>query len=114
MLNVAEFRRPGAPVRINLERTQTTAIGQRGTRIVQLPAPMACDPDRRAIQRLKDIQTSSKLTIDHAIATLEQIHRQLRVMIQKIADASARATLETGLNRIEQDLELAKLKSSSL
>ncbi|MBB4264067.1 hypothetical protein [Bradyrhizobium sp. CIR3A] len=36
---------------------------------------------------------------------------EIRATIQKDCDASARAKLETGLNLIEQDLKLAKLKS---
>ncbi|UQR61228.1 hypothetical protein LRP30_30305 [Bradyrhizobium sp. C-145] len=79
------------------------------TLIVALP--MARHPGRRADQRLETVQANAKLTIDHAIATLEQNHRQIRATIQKDCDASARAKLETGLNLIEQDLKLAKLKS---
>jgi len=112
MLNVVEFRRPSASVRVNLEQAQTTVIGKCDTPVV--PLPTACDPGRRANQRLKTAPAKAKLTIDHAIATLEQNHRQIRAAIQKIGDASARTKLETGLNLIEQDLKLAKRKSSSL
>ncbi|MGV7219190.1 hypothetical protein [Bradyrhizobium sp. UFLA05-112] len=114
MLNVVEFRRPDAPVQVDRGPTRINVTGKRGARIVQLRVPMACDPDRRTDQRLESVQANAKLTIDHAIATLEQNHHQMRAVIQKIGDASARAKLEAALNLIEQDLELAKLKSSRL
>ncbi|MCA1414640.1 MULTISPECIES: hypothetical protein [Bradyrhizobium] len=114
MPNVVEFRRPSAPVRATLEAAETTVLGKCDTPVV--PFPMACDSGRCANPnpRLKSIQANAKLTIDHAIATLEQTHRQIRAAIQKIGDASAGANLETSLDLIERNLELAKLKSSCL
>ncbi|MDI3567370.1 hypothetical protein [Bradyrhizobium sp. Arg816] len=108
MLNVVEFRRPGAPMRA----IQTMAIAKRDAPLA--PFAMPCDSGRGANQRLKAARASAKLTIERAIATLEQNHRQIRAAIHKIADASARARLETDLDLIERELALAKRKSSSL
>ncbi|WP_128917233.1 hypothetical protein [Bradyrhizobium nanningense] len=110
MLNVVEFRRPGTPKGGN-EPIQTMAI-KRDAPLT--PFAMPCDCGRGANPQLEATRAQAKLTIERAIATLEQNHRQLRGAVQMITDASARARLETDLNLIERELALAKRKSSTL
>ncbi|MDA9447904.1 hypothetical protein [Bradyrhizobium sp. CCBAU 21360] len=111
MLNVVKFRRPGAPMR-RTESMQTMAIAKRDAPLA--PFAIACDSGQGANQRLKAARANAKLTIAHAIAPLEENHRQIRALIHKMADSSAGARLEADLDLIERELALAKRKSASL